>query len=256
MVGGPRRLFIMNAGGLGVVCLFNASFLIAQSQFEVASIKPSLLNNMDREGNRRETVDTTPGTVTMRNISLKSCVRWAYGVQASQVSGSGWAETERFDIVAKAPGQASEDQLKVMMQALLVDRFKLMLHRESKTMTAYTLAVAKSGPKLPASDGDGKSKHYGNGVKETFEKTSLAELAESLSVVLRAPVVDRTELKGRFDFAMDFSGFFVPGATLDDLPGFVNNSIQSQLGLKLESRKAPVEILMIDHAERVPSENE
>jgi uncharacterized protein (TIGR03435 family) len=255
MVRTSRRLISMNTGGAGVVFLLNTFLTVAQSQFEVASIKPSQAGSLDREGNRRENVDTSADGLTMRNVSLKSCVRWAYGVQASQVSGPAFLDTERFDVVAKATGPASEDQLRFMLQALLADRFKLTLHRDSKVMSSYELTVAKSGPKLQKSAGEGKSSHSGNGLKATFEKTSMPELAEQLSAIVRAPVADRTGLNERFEFAMDFSGFFVPGAALDDLPAFVNGAIQAQLGLKLESRKAPVEILVIDHAERVPSEN-
>jgi uncharacterized protein (TIGR03435 family) len=245
----------MNIGRLVIVCLFNTFPIFAQSQFEVASIKPNQAGNMDREGNRREDVDTAPGRLTMRNVSLSSCIRWAYGVQRSQVSGPAWVDVERFDIAAKAAGPASEDQLKVMLQALLGDRFKLTLHRDSKVVPMYALVVAKNGPKLSLAEGEGKSNRMGNAMKESFEKTTIPELAELLSVPVRAPVVDMTGLKGRFDFKTDFSGFFVPGASLDDLPAFISTAIQEQLGLKLESRKAPLEILVIDHAERVPSEN-
>jgi uncharacterized protein (TIGR03435 family) len=255
MVGRPRRLIFMNIGGVGVVFLLNTFLIFAQSQFEVASIKQIQAGAVDREGNRREQVNTSANGLTMRNVSLKSCVRWAYGVQASQVIGPVWLDTERFDIVARAAEQASEDQLRLMLQALLGDRFKLALHRESKAMNSYELTVAKNGPKLRKSDGEGKSSHSGNGLRATFEKTSMQELAEELAVIVRAPVTDRTGLSERFEFAMDFSGFFVPGATLDDLPAFINTAIQAQLGLKLESRKAAIEILVIDHAERVPSEN-
>jgi uncharacterized protein (TIGR03435 family) len=246
----------MNIGRLVVVCLFNTLPIFAQSQFEVASIRPSQAVNMDREGNRREDVDTAPGRLTMRNVSLSSCIRWAYGVQKSQVSGPAWVDAERFDIAAKAAGPASEDQLKTMLQALLGDRFKLTLHRDSKVVSLYALVVGKNGPKLRASEGDGKSaRHHGNGVKETFENLSMGELAEHLSGPMQGPVIDKTDLPGRFDFTLDFSGYFVPGRRPDEMPSFIATSVQEQLGLKLESRRAPIEILVIDHAERVPSEN-
>jgi uncharacterized protein (TIGR03435 family) len=255
MAGSGRRLFTMNAGAVGIVCLFNTFLIFAQSQFEVASIKPSQAGNMDREGNRRENVDTQPGRLTMRNASLSSCIRWAYGVQASQVSGPGWLDTERFDIVATAAGRASEDQMRVMLRALLGERFKLTLHRDSRVMSAFELVVAKNGPKMHPSEGEGKSAHHGNGVKETFEKLSMAELAEHLSGPMHGPVIDKTGLSGRFDFTLDLSGYFVPDRRPDEMPSFIATSVQEQLGLKLESRKAPIEILVIDHAERVPTEN-
>jgi hypothetical protein len=85
MVGSRRRLFIMNVGGAAVVLIFNTFPILAQSQFEVASIKPSSLKDMSREGNWRENVDTARGSLTMRNVSLHSCIRWAYGVQAERV---------------------------------------------------------------------------------------------------------------------------------------------------------------------------
>jgi len=92
---------------------------------------------MDREGNRRENVDTAPGRLTMRNVSLSSCIRWAYGVQGSQISGSG---------AATAPGSASEDQLKVKLQGLLGDRFKLTLESRKAPLEILVIDHAERVP--------------------------------------------------------------------------------------------------------------
>src|SRR5260370_32828399 len=101
-----------------------------QPAFEVASVKPSLIGRAGGEGSRREKVDHTPGSITMRNASMKSCIQWAYDVKSFQVTGPGWLETERYDVAAKAADPAPEAQLRLMLQTLLADRFKVTLHRE------------------------------------------------------------------------------------------------------------------------------
>jgi uncharacterized protein (TIGR03435 family) len=211
-------------------------------------------------------VDVLPGSLNMRNVSLSSCVRWAYRVNEFQISGPGWLASERFDIVAKAGGPATGDQMRLMLQALLADRFKLALHRETKTLPAYVLVVAKNGPKLHQSEGEGESSMdspANNNVIGAFKKYSMQDLAELLSKqkLVNSPVLDETGLTGRFDFTLDFTSFVpknprdLKNFQADDVMSAIFAALQEQLGLKLEAKKRPVSILVIDHAERAPTEN-
>src|SRR5262245_27511500 len=102
--------------------------------FEVASVKPAAPRT---EGSRRESIEVGPGSLTLRNIRLSSCIKWAYRVFEYQIAGPGWLTTERFDIVAKAEGPAEEQELRLMLRGLLAERFKLAFHRQTKEMSAY-----------------------------------------------------------------------------------------------------------------------
>jgi uncharacterized protein (TIGR03435 family) len=235
----------------------------APPAFEVASIKPNLSARAGREGNRQEHIDVSPGSLSMRNVSLSSCIRWAYRVNQFQLSGPDWLDSERFDIVAKAGSPAPEDQIRLMLQTLLADRFKLAFHRETKTLPAYVLVVGKNRPKFHESGGGGASSFDSPGKSKTigsFKKYSMPELADVLSKtkMLDGPVLDETGLNGRFDFTLDFTSY-VPKDMKDmkkeDMAFVIISGVQEQLGLKLELKKRPIEILVIDHAEKVPTEN-
>ncbi len=231
----------------------------ATPTFDVASIKPSQIGKAGGEGSRRENVNSSPGSLTMRNVSLSSCIRWAYNVKQFQVSGPAWLESERYDVLAKASDPAATDQLRLMLRTLLADRFKLTLHREEKIMPTYALVVAKNGPKFHQSEGEGKSSLKGSKAVVTAEKTSMAQLADLLAQPLRCPITDMTGLEGLYDFSVDLTSYipaeFKSGDPPPDIIGIAMSALQDQLGLKLEAKKAPVEFLIIDHAEKVPTEN-
>ena len=185
---------------------------------------------------------------------MRSCLMWAYGVQEPQISGPGWLASERYDIVAQAGGPASEDQLKLMLRSLLADRFKVALHRERKEVTLYALLPMKNGPKFKASEGDGKSNIRPTAVGVFAEKISMPEFAVRLSRQLRSPVTDMTGLKGRFDLAFDLRQYVVNQSTPVGIASLLLEAMEDQLGLKLQSQKAPAEVLVIDHVEQ-PTEN-
>jgi uncharacterized protein (TIGR03435 family) len=199
-------------------------------------------------------------------------VRVAYRVKDHQISGPDWLASQRFDIVAKLPEGASREQVPEMLQSLLVERFKLALHRDKKEHTAYALVVGKNGPKLHPSEGGaagpGGTIKIGRGHLEV-NKTTVSNFADMLSRLVDRPVLDMTELQGRFDFTLDFApegmktfGMIMgapaekPAESASEPSGpSIFTAVQEQLGLKLEARKAPVEILVIDHIEKVPTEN-
>jgi uncharacterized protein (TIGR03435 family) len=199
----------------------------------------------------------------MRNVSLQACIGWAYNVQQLQINGPAWLNADRFDIVAKAGIPATESQLRLMLRALLADRFKLVFHRQSKEMSVAALLIGKTEPKLKESEGDGPPNFNVRRMVLTAERVSMPQFAEILSDALRAPVIDMTGLKGRYDFKVDPSKH-MPAETadkrseaslMDDIAAAFRAAVQEQLGLRIESRKAPVEILVVDSAARAPSEN-
>lgn len=226
-----------------------AAHLPAQS-FEVASVKVS-------ESRSKVTIDTSLGGVTM-DATLGFILRWAYDLKRAQLSGPDSLEAVRYHVAARTPGPVSVNDLKRMTQALLAQRFNLAFHRETKEIAVYALVVAKGGPKLKRSDTDGESetktdpKKPGSG--GTLLRTTLAQLADRLDGTCPDPVVDLTGLKGRYDLTLDISSYMGGGQPMD-LPAVLNEALQKQLGLNLVQRKAPIEMLIVDHAEKAPVEN-
>jgi uncharacterized protein (TIGR03435 family) len=232
-----------------------------QPSFEAASIKPSV------PGEKGASMHNDPGRIAFSNVSLRNCIVNAYKVRDYQVVGPDWLNSARFDIVATLPSGAPQDQMPLMLQSLLAERFKLSLHRETKELPVYALVVGKNGPKLHETESGDSSMRSSGGHIEA-QKSRMPGLAASLSIWAGRPVLDMTGLTGYYDYKLDFSvdpglmqGVFAEkaaaiaaraGAT--DGPS-IFTAVQEQLGLKLEPRKAPVEILVIDHAEKVPTEN-
>jgi uncharacterized protein (TIGR03435 family) len=235
----------------------------APPAFDVASVKVSQIGRAGGEGSRRERVDHTPGSLTMRNVSMKSAIQWAYNVKNYQVSGPGWLETERFDINGKAPGEVAEDQLRLMLQTLLTDRFKLTFHREEKVLPVYALTVGKGGPKFKESETQGEMAMQPGGrgkFSGIAQRMTMAQAVDLLSQSpLARPVVDETGLKGRYDITIDVAAYL---GNEDQMKQFQADPsqliflvIQEQLGLKLESKKSSIQMLIVDGAEKVPTEN-
>jgi len=229
-----------------------------QPAFEVASVKPHKPGSA-AEGRGRESIDSGPGTLTVRNASLGSCVKWAYLVRDYQISGPAWLNDERYDITAKAAEPARIDRLREMLRTLLTERFGLQIHRERKDLPVYTLVAAKSGPKLHKAEPGGNTSMQGENGSFVFRATSMAQFAEDLSSLSQVdrPVLDRTGIPGVFDFTLKFGedNNEMKRALIAGDGASVFTLIQDQLGLKLEARRDVVEVLVIDHAERIPSEN-
>ncbi len=258
-------------------------------EFEVASIKPNTSGNgmiMIRP--------PVGGRFTATNARLKTLVVIAYKVQDYDISGGpSWANTDGYDVTAKATdSSAGMDQIRPMLQTLLEDRFRLKVHREPKQVPVYELLPGKNGPKLPEAKEGGcvafqPDKPPPPPAPGQFPSTpcggffmgpnhleggkiGMEQLTSALSNILGRPVIDKTGFKGTFDVKLDFSpegtrmggrgGLGrLPGApadagNADDAPPSIFTAIQDQFGLKLESQKAPGEILVIDHAEKA-SEN-
>jgi uncharacterized protein (TIGR03435 family) len=230
--------------------------------FEAASVKPN------KSGVRGGRLNTDPGQLTITNVPLRTCIKAAYGLQDYQLSGgTASIEDERYDIVAKAGSPVGDDQLMLMLRTLLADRFQLKVHREPKEMQGFSLVVGKNGPKLHEVERAGKDWSR-NGVGSIDgQEVSMARLAEILAGRLGRPVVDLTGIKGVFDLKLSWTpdpatvrnpaenkeSPAVESASDPSGPS-IFSALQEQLGLRLEARKVPAEIIVIDHVER-PSEN-
>src|SRR5262245_9397728 len=227
--------------------------------FEVASVRRSQGDSV-RRNPLAEAVQVTPDGVTIRGASLKTAIRWAYKVFEYQVTGPDWTGQERYDFIAKAAGPVPEDQLRRMMQALLSDRLKVAVHRETKDLQAFVLSVGKNGPKFKESMDEGEAKVQPDPLRftVTIQRMGATQVVEILSNVLRAPVVDNTGLKGKYDVTVSLQKYIPePGANSStfDMVSTMVTAFQEELGLKLESKKIPLELVVVDQAERVPTEN-
>jgi uncharacterized protein (TIGR03435 family) len=236
---------------------FFVVLLIAQmtAGFEVATIKRN-----PGTGNGGHTQPLPGGRLRVENQPLRTLIKTAYKLQEWQFSGGpSWIDAERFDIEAKAEGNPPLlDVVGPMLRALLEDRFKLKVHREQRELPVFTLAAAKGGLKIrPSKQGDcepydpniphaktcgsiGVGKNTLNGVGIRME-----DLTKSLASLLGRTVVDKTGLSDPFDVHLEF--------TRDDTDTHgvsIITALQEEYGLKLESAKAPVEVLVIDHVER------
>jgi len=251
-------------GRMLVTIAFAAALATAQT-FEVISIKPS---DPATNGTR---VGIAPGGIFQaRGVTLKDLIQQAYDVRDFQISGGpGWISTERYDIEAKGNGpEVSEADLIKMtdeqrnqfqqqmlgrLRTLMADRFQLRVHRENKEMPVYALVVSKNGPKIVKTAGYNARISLRRGADGTMElkgvQASLASLARQLSNQVGRPVVDKTELKGNFDFQMTF----VPDLGDSEGPS-IFTALGEQLGLKLDAQRGPVGVIVIDGVEH-PSAN-
>jgi uncharacterized protein (TIGR03435 family) len=202
------------------------------------------------------------GGIAYNRVTLFECIRAAYHVNGFQISGveSGVVVSERYDIVAKAGHPATNAELMTMLQVLLEDRFKLRFHREMMQRPVYALVSNKKSAKLHPLDGEGEAslKLTPNGV--IFTHTAIAGFAEFLSGLgsIGRPVLDRTGIEGAFDFTLPLSDSQTnTEGSFDKRAIFAWPSIFSdvqELGLRLESTKGEIQMLVVDHAEK-PAEN-
>ncbi len=217
----------------------------ARAEFDVVSVKPG---DPKKPG---AGMTGSPGRLAMRNFTLKVLVMNAYGLNEYQIEGGPkWLGSAKFDIDVKFPAGAPRDQTQLMMQAMLADRFRLTVHRESKTRSEYALVVGKGGPKLQmASDDQGSA----SGARMIRGTATASQLADMLGRVVGAPVIDQTGLTAKYKIDLKFAPLLETSVQDETLPD-IFAAVQEGLGLKLEAIKGPVEVLVIDHAE-MPSAN-
>jgi len=222
----------------------------AQS-FEVASIK--LTTNI-RTGYGYEKIVARPGNLAMSNVRLRALIKWAYDVKDYQISGPSWlgspgwlgGDLARYEVQAKAPADTPVATLRLMLQKLLADRFKLVIHRETREVPAYQMIVTRLEVHK-SEDADGESGVSPGGASINLVNTTMEQLADLLSGPLKTPVVDRTGVEGRFDFPIRLEKG-------DPDEAFVS-ALREQFGLKLEKTKTQLAMLIVDSAEKQPTEN-
>jgi uncharacterized protein (TIGR03435 family) len=177
--------------------------------FEVASIKLSQTPAGRGLASLREDINTDPARLTMGNVSLSTAIRWAYKLGVYEISGPDWISTARFDITAKAASPVAEDQLRLMLQSLLKERFKLEAHRQVKDLSAYVIVVGKNGTKLHPVEGGGEGSMTGGGLMFEGHKMPLSRLTDIISSALKTPVRDMTGLEGFYDFKVDMRPYLL-----------------------------------------------
>jgi uncharacterized protein (TIGR03435 family) len=237
--------------------------VIEAQRFEVASVKPSA-QSVGKDYYNQITIG--PSTFSGRNVTLKRLITEAYGIEPPQVfDGPKWLDESEFDVEAKAGQAVSPDELRKMLQPLLASRFHLALHRETRELKIFELTVDKGGPKIHViKDGEGTpaplgSRHFHGDLQQlanliSIQLTIPAAMDDpsrpSIASGAPVPVFNKTGLTGIYDF--DLALKIEPG-----IPSFNlwQNALREQLGLKLENRKAPVEGIVVDSADRVPVAN-
>jgi uncharacterized protein (TIGR03435 family) len=249
---------------------------VAQNQplkFEVATVKPSPPNHpgfMATLGLCHGTDTQLPslppsfpfslpaqGRCVIRSVSLRGIISVAYPAPAATLTvneritgGPGWVSADEYDIEAKAEDvhSATDTQLKAMLRQLLADRFTLQFHTVQKEVKGYSLMVARGGAKLKPGEGDLQGAFRYGGGKMTATNASMDAFARALSIRLRAPVSDQTGLAGGYAFSLALPSDNDPAALS------IFTLLQEELGLRLEAATLPVDVIVIDHAEK-PTEN-
>lgn len=228
--------------------------------FTAASIKPN--NQLDKAGILRP----TPGTLTAENMAVTSYIRWAWDVKPYQISVPPALQAvadSRYDIIGKAEGAAPVDQLRLMLRSLLMERFHLAVHSEKRDVPVFALVVAKGGPKqlhIAAPDNvphmTPDSSRRDGGQHWLFYSLPVSAVIGIMSNGLNRPFIDQTGIKESFDF-----GFVLPvwdraeGSLEDHLLSNVFPELERQLGLRVQAQTAPLDLLVIDHIDKTPTEN-
>lgn len=232
----------------------SAGILDAQTlpTFDVVSIRPNQTGSQNSNATR-----VTGNRYTGDNVSLVSLLRVAYGLQEYQIAGQpGWADLDRYDIVATLPDAATAADLPLLLQALLRDRFKLKVHREQRQAPVYVMTVMKSGHKLRPADPSqcknpsGTCGFNGRPTGVDGRSVSTAQLAVRLSRSIGMMVIDKTGLNGLFDIDLEWrveDQFVGRGASASPT---IFPAIQDQLGLRLDSGRDAVDVLVVDSAEQ------
>jgi uncharacterized protein (TIGR03435 family) len=231
-------------------------------EFEVATIKPSdpaacCARTFGQDGRRFSTTNT----------NLKWMLQWAYSLHPSQiVGGPAWIDEDRFNVTGVIEGtqEPTDRQWRVALQKLLMDRFRIQLHHESREMSAYAVVIARGGSKLKKSDGKYPPRTgFGGAIGQTMygggQNVTIPQFfGEVQRLAVDRPILDHTGLAGTFDIALQFTREDIQSLGMtqlpDNAPPNLFDALQQQLGLKLEGIKAPVDVLVIDHAEK-PSED-
>lgn len=261
------RKFLLLAGAFAAGAVAQTAKL---ASFEVASVKPAAPCCAPGQWRESKVFDDR---IDFRYVTMRYCIAAAYRLKEYQVSGPGWINEARYDIVAKAAEGTRREQIPEMIQTLLAERFKLEVHREKKGFDVFVLVVGKNGPKLTPTGPDrlaqGGGANYGISITGAGVGRLEAKHADMMSLVntlprfVGRPVVNLTEIEGRYDFDLEFSPEDMKGMRVEAPPSgmptaefgmSIFTSIQ-KVGLKLESRKLLLDAIVVDRGEKTPIEN-
>ena len=260
-----------------------AASIAAAQQFEVASIKPSAPGRVNGGGISGGPGTKDPGLFICDNARLLDMVLRAFDLPFYRFSGPSWLRDARFDLNARIPEGTTREQFRLMQQNLLIERFKLTFHHDQKQLDAYDLVAAKGGPKIkaaeppPPADGpkplasparkldkDGfpilppgrqwTTDMEGPRWVQRFTDASMERFAGYLASIVSRPVRDATGLQGKYDFVLKWINDRGRPSTDDSGPN-IFEALQTQLGLKLESKKEMIDILIVDHIDKIPTDN-
>lgn len=266
---------------LVLLIVLSGAALTAQAppSFEVASVK------LNKSGTMQANIGMPPNGVNLANMPLRGIIQLFFQInQPSKLIGvPDWTATERYDISARAAGPITADERRLMMQALLADRFKLVARREKREVSVLALMLARNdgklGQKLVESKGCAQpgraaqdvpagaqtpvcGPQSGGAGRLVLLGTTMQQFTSMLALLLPGTVVDKTGLTARYDIDLTFTperqlpaGVEIPGAPADPNGPSIYTALKEQLGLKLESQKVLEDVLVIDHVERQPSEN-
>jgi uncharacterized protein (TIGR03435 family) len=234
--------------------------------FEVASIAPCRPGTPEPPGEHMGMIRFAypGGRFDAKATTVKYLLEWAYGILPAQHSdGPAWMGTDRYDIAAKAEGNVTEAQMKLMARALLAERFKLKFHRETRDVPVIVLSLGKTAPKLFPPKDDDKTSIRMDPSKSPDQKVtswhvvatrfSFAQLNQTFARQLGRVILNRTGLDGDFNFALDFTPDENSPNPID--PSLMITAMRDQLGLVVKSEKAPVEFLVIDNVEKAAAGN-
>lgn len=225
-------------------------------RFEVASVKK--LDTSGPPGDIPRNADPAPGHFNMRNVPMRMLLEWAYDLKDYEINGPDWIKIdERYEVIAKASGPAPESQVRQMLQTLLLERFQMKVHRETKELPVYVLLPGKGEAKVKEVAADAQPSLGGSGGSgAAFLAQPISRFTFMLSRRMDRPVLDKTGLTGRYNFTIDLSGLGFNGRE-PEVPGgpSIFTTVQRDLNLRLEARKEPIEILVIDSANKIPTEN-
>ncbi len=257
--------------GLSVVLAIAPLGLFAQSPqpaFEAATVRINKSSPIDAAvGGRGGSLNLKGSQLVGENVTLWKLIAGAYGMSEDKdyiIDGPSWLKTERYDVVAKFPADVAGDpsrmraQLQLMLQGLLAERFKLTLHRDARTVPGYSMVKAKTGFKLqPAEPGPNRTQS-GPGMFNA-DKITMTRFAEFVARFAGRPVDNQTGIDGVYDLKLQWTPDepIAPDGR-EQAPSVgpsLFTALQDQLGLKLETAKVQVQILIVDHAEKVPTEN-
>lgn len=253
---------VLLTSGLGVCAQDNAIQAAkpmaksADPSFEVAAIKPS------EPTNRSDGFHLNGRHVSIENQTVLSLIHFAYAVNESQiVNAPKWFGEQRWDIdgIPDVEGEPDVNQYQRMVQKLLTTRFGVKMHPDKRELSRYSLTIAKGGPKLKKSTSDPRAgmdeNGWGQGSQRymEFTNTNMSDLTLCLQTAADKPVINETNLAGRYDFLLHWTPNEARATEPNDAPGLFT-AIQEELGLKLDATRGPTDVLVIDAATK-PTQN-